>query len=134
MWERWKGLVYCVIYILFYYFIKLYLGNNKLGMLLMRIRSEYLKAVDSKSSLQTNHTSTSYPNSHPTSPLKSASNHDVLEFFDKDKAYFEFTPYSSHSLFPTACSPPSVGLTGPVGVISGSISCKCICDFPFFFI
>ena len=65
----------------------------------MRIRSEYLKAVDSKSSLPTNHTNTSYPYSHPTSPLKSASSPDVLEFFDKDKAYFEFTPYSSHSLF-----------------------------------
>ena len=64
----------------------------------MRIRSECLKAVDSKPSLQPNHTSTSYSYS-PTSPLKSASSHDVIEFFGKDKPYFGFTPYSRHSVY-----------------------------------
>ena len=78
--------------------MKLYLGNNKLGVLLMRIRSECLKAVDSKSSLPTNHTNTSYSYS-PTSPLKCASSPDVIEFYNKDKPYFEFTPYSRHSVF-----------------------------------
>ena len=68
--------------ICFLYFIKLYLGNNKLGMLLMRIRSEYLKAVDSKSYLQPNHAS-----------IKSTPNDDVIEFCDKDNVI------SIHSVF-----------------------------------
>ena len=53
----------------------------------MRIRSEYLKAVDSKSYLQPNHAS-----------IKSTPNDDVIEFYDKDKPYFEFTPYSDHTV------------------------------------
>ena len=63
----------------------------------MRIRSECLNAVDSKPSLPTNHTNTSYPYS-PTSPLKCASSPDVIEFFGDKSPYFEFTPYSRHSV------------------------------------
>ena len=36
---------------------------------------------------------------NPTSPLKSASSPDVIEFFGDKSPYFEFTPYSRHSVF-----------------------------------
>ena len=66
-------------------------------MLLMIVRIICLNTVVStKPSLQPNHTNTSY--SHPSSPLKAASNNDVIEFYDRDKPYFEFTPYSEHTV------------------------------------
>ena len=66
-------------------------------MLLMIVRIICLNTVVStKPSLQPNHTNTSY--SHPSSPLIAASNNDVIEFYGRDKPYFEFTPYSEHTV------------------------------------
>ena len=66
-------------------------------MLLMIVRTECLNTVlSTKPSSQPNNTNTSY--SHSSSPLKAASNNDVIEFYDKDKPYFEFTPYSEHTV------------------------------------
>ena len=64
-------------------------------MLLMIVRTECLN-TSTKPSLQPNNTNTYY--SHPSSPLIAASNNDVIEFYDKDKLYFEFTPYSEHTV------------------------------------
>ena len=64
-------------------------------MLLMIVRTECLN-TSTKPSLQPNNTNTYY--SHPSSPLKAAPNNDVIEFYDKDKPYFEFTPYSEHTV------------------------------------
>ena len=57
----------------------------------MKVRSECSKAVESRSSLQLSHTNTSCSN-----PL---STNDVIKFYDKDKPYFEFTPYSKHTVY-----------------------------------
>ena len=63
----------------------------------MKVRSECLKSVESKSSLQPNHTNTSY--SHHSSTKVISSNDDVIEFYSEGKPYFEFTPYSKHSVY-----------------------------------
>ena len=66
-------------------------------MLLVIVRRECSNTVVStKPSLQPNHTNTSY--SHPSSPLIATPNNDVIEFYDRDKPYFEFTPYSEHTV------------------------------------
>ena len=36
--------------------------------------------------------------SHPSSPKIIPPNDDVIEFYDQDKPYFEFTPYSRHTV------------------------------------
>ena len=61
--------------------------------MLIKVRSECSKAVESKS-LQPNHISTSL---NPSSPKPS--NDNVIEFYDRDKPYFEFTPYSRHTVY-----------------------------------
>ena len=67
-------------------------------MLLMFVRTECLNTVVStKPSLQPNNTNTSY--SHPSSPLKATPNNDAIEFYGRDKLYFEFTPYSEHTIY-----------------------------------
>ena len=63
----------------------------------MKVRSDCLKSVESKSSLQPNYTNTSY--SHHSSTKIISSNYDVIEFYDEAKPYFEFTPYSRHTVY-----------------------------------
>ena len=63
----------------------------------MKVRSEYLSGVESKSSLQPSHTSTSYSNNSSLKII--SSNEDVIEFHDEDKPYFEFSPHSNHNVY-----------------------------------
>ena len=79
------------------YLYEFILGNNELGKLLMKVRSECSKSVESKSSLQLSHTNTSCSN--PSSTKLIPSNEDVIEFYYTDKPYFEFTPYSRHTVY-----------------------------------
>ncbi|KAI6657308.1 Riboflavin biosynthesis protein PYRR, chloroplastic-like [Oopsacas minuta] len=64
-------------------------GKNKLGHLLMKVRTE----LQSNPAYERNHSNSSYsPQNDKLFGL--SSNRDVIEFYDEHKPYFGFTPYS----------------------------------------